>query len=178
MGTGVAPDFAAEWQAQHPEATLLQCDLRALHPSELPAFDVLIGGIPCTCHSILGRAKKRLAGKPELSDTGDLFLLVVTLLSECPPLRCLRMCLLSAAALPVSCWGRICGASAIARATRGRWCRCPSACGCCGRPRLKATCPNGVKRSSGKRLGQVESQNRKASSDPEVKLSPRSPARP
>jgi hypothetical protein len=84
-GVEINPDFADEWQAQHPEATLVQSDLRALHPSELPAFDMLIGGIPCTCHSNLGRAKKRLAGKPELGDTGDLFLPVVTLVSERMP---------------------------------------------------------------------------------------------
>ena len=78
-------DFADEWQAQHPEATLVQSDIRALHTSELPEFDVLIGGIPCTCHSNLGRAKKGLAGKPELGDNGDLFLPVVTLISERMP---------------------------------------------------------------------------------------------
>jgi DNA (cytosine-5)-methyltransferase 1 len=84
-GVEINPDFADEWQAQHPEATLVQADLRALHPSEFPEFDVLIGGIPCTCHSHLGRAKKSLAGKPELGDTGDLFLPVVTLVSERMP---------------------------------------------------------------------------------------------
>ena len=81
-GVEIEPDFADEWQAQHPEATLVQSDIRSLHTSELPEFDVLIGGIPCTCHSNLGRAKKSLAGKPELGDTGDLFLPVVTLVSE------------------------------------------------------------------------------------------------
>jgi DNA (cytosine-5)-methyltransferase 1 len=84
-GVEINPDYADEWQAQHPEATLVQADLRALHMSELPEFDVLIGGIPCTCHSTLGRAKKSLARKPELGDTGDLFLPVVTLVSERMP---------------------------------------------------------------------------------------------
>jgi DNA (cytosine-5)-methyltransferase 1 len=84
-GVEVEPDFADEWQAQHADATLVQADLRALHTSELPEFDVLIGGIPCTCHSNLGRAKKRLAGQPELGDTGDLFLPVLTLVSEQMP---------------------------------------------------------------------------------------------
>ena len=84
-GVEIEPHFADEWQAQHPDATLVQSDIRALHPSELPEFDVLIGGIPCTCHSNLGRAKKRLAGKPELGDTGDLFLPIVTLVSERMP---------------------------------------------------------------------------------------------
>ena len=52
--------------------------IRSLHVPELPEFDVLIGGIPCTSHSNLGRAKKGLAGKPELGDTGDLFLPALT----------------------------------------------------------------------------------------------------
>jgi site-specific DNA-cytosine methylase len=43
-----------------------------LHATELPEFDMVIGGIPCPCHSNMGRAKKTLAGKPELDDTGDL----------------------------------------------------------------------------------------------------------
>jgi hypothetical protein len=84
-GVEIEPDFADEWQAQHAEATLVQSDIRALHTSELPLFDVLIGGIPCTCHSNLGRAKKSLAGKPELGDKGDLFLPVVKLVSERMP---------------------------------------------------------------------------------------------
>jgi DNA (cytosine-5)-methyltransferase 1 len=84
-GVEINPDFADEWQARYPDATLVQADMRALHTSELPEFDMLIGGIPCTCHSKLGRAKKRLAGKPELGDTGDLFLPVVTLVSERMP---------------------------------------------------------------------------------------------
>ena len=44
-----------------------------------------MGGIPCTSHSNLGRAKKGLAGKPELGDTGDLFLSVVSLINERMP---------------------------------------------------------------------------------------------
>lgn len=84
-GVEIEPDFADEWQARHPEATLVQADVRALHPSELPEFEVLIGGIPCTSHSNLGRAKKGLAGRPELGDTGDLFLPVVSLVRERMP---------------------------------------------------------------------------------------------
>ena len=84
-GLEIEPDFADEWQARHPDAALIQADIRALHSSELPAFDVLIGGIPCTSHSNLGRAKKSLAGKPELGGAGDLFLQVVTLVSERMP---------------------------------------------------------------------------------------------
>ena len=44
-GVEIEPDFADEWQAQHAAATLVQSDIRALHTSELPEFDVLIGGM-------------------------------------------------------------------------------------------------------------------------------------
>lgn len=84
-GVEIEPDFADEWQARHCDAALFQTDIRALHTSDLPEFDVLIGGIPCTSHSNLGRAKKSLAGTPELGDTGDLFLPVLTFLSERMP---------------------------------------------------------------------------------------------
>jgi DNA (cytosine-5)-methyltransferase 1 len=84
-GLELNPDYADEWQARHPDVTLMQADIRSLQTTDLPEFDVLIGGIPCTSHSPLGRAKKGLAGKPELGDTGDLFLPVVTLISERMP---------------------------------------------------------------------------------------------
>jgi DNA (cytosine-5)-methyltransferase 1 len=64
---------------------LIQADIRALHMSEVPEFDVLIGGIPCTCHSNLGRAKKHLAGRPEIGEEGDLFLPVLSLISQRMP---------------------------------------------------------------------------------------------
>ena len=79
------PDFADEWQHKHPDAALYQSDIRAIQPAEYPEFDLLIGGIPCTSHSNLGRAKKGLSGQPELGDTGDLFLPVLTLISERMP---------------------------------------------------------------------------------------------
>ena len=84
-GIEIEPDFADEWQAKHSDAILVQADIRSLHATELPEFDVLIGGIPCTSHSNLGRAKKGLAGKPELGDTGDLFLPALTLVSDRMP---------------------------------------------------------------------------------------------
>jgi DNA (cytosine-5)-methyltransferase 1 len=84
-GIEIEPSFADEWQAANPHALLVQSDIRAVHHSELPDFDVLIGGIPCTCHSNFGRAKKKLAGKPELGDSGDLFLPALTLVSERMP---------------------------------------------------------------------------------------------
>lgn len=84
-GIEIEPDFADEWQGRHPEALLVQADIRSLLTTELPEFSILIGGIPCTSHSNLGRAKKDLARKPELGDTGDLFLPVLTLISERMP---------------------------------------------------------------------------------------------
>ena len=84
-GIEIEPDFADEWQAKHPAATIVQSDIRSLHHSDIPEFDVMIGGIPCTSHSNLGRAKNKLAGKPELGETGDLFLPVLSLISERMP---------------------------------------------------------------------------------------------
>lgn len=84
-GIEVEPRFADVWQAAHPEAALIQADIRAVDVSDLPPFDILIGGIPCTSHSNLGRAKKGLAGKPELGDTGDLFIPVLSLVRDRMP---------------------------------------------------------------------------------------------
>ena len=84
-GIEIDPRFADIWQAAHPDAALIQANIRAVETSDLPEFDILIGGIPCTSHSTLGRAKKGLAGKPELGDTGDLFLPVIGIVRERMP---------------------------------------------------------------------------------------------
>lgn len=84
-GVEIDPLFADEWQAQNPAATIIQADVRRLHSSELPDFDIVVGGIPCTCHSSLGRAKKGLAKRPESGDAGDLFIPVLGLISERMP---------------------------------------------------------------------------------------------
>ncbi|MEO7676623.1 MAG: DNA cytosine methyltransferase [Verrucomicrobiota bacterium] len=84
-GVEIEPNFADEWQARHADAILVQADIRALQTKDFPDFDILIGGIPCTCHSNMGRAKKGLAGRPELGDSGDLFLPAVNLISERMP---------------------------------------------------------------------------------------------
>lgn len=84
-GIEIEPDYADEWQAKHLDALLIQADIRSIHVNELPPFDVLMGGIPCTSHSNLGRAKKSLAGKPEVGDTGDLFLPVLHLINARMP---------------------------------------------------------------------------------------------
>jgi site-specific DNA-cytosine methylase len=49
----------------------------------------LIAAIPCTSHSALGRAKKSLAGKPELGDTGDLYLSVAHIIAHHLPAACI-----------------------------------------------------------------------------------------
>lgn len=87
-GVEVEAKFADVWQASHPAATLFQADVRRIHPSEYPAHDVLVAAIPCTSHSMLGRAKKSLAGRPELGDSGDLFLCVAELVATRLPLAC------------------------------------------------------------------------------------------
>ena len=67
---------------------LIQADIRRIHPSEYPRHDVLVAAIPCTSHSLLGRAKKSLRGKPELGESGDLFLCICALVATHLPLAC------------------------------------------------------------------------------------------
>lgn len=87
-GIELEPKFADIWQAAHPSAILYQTDIRRVHPIELPTHEILIASIPCTSHSTLGRAKKSLAGKPELGDTGDLYLSVAEMIAHRLPLAC------------------------------------------------------------------------------------------
>jgi site-specific DNA-cytosine methylase len=87
-GFELVPKFADIWEKAHPQATLFQTDIRLVHPSEIPEHDVLIASIPCTSHSTLGRAKKSLAGKPELGDTGDLYLSVAHIAAHHLPAAC------------------------------------------------------------------------------------------
>jgi DNA (cytosine-5)-methyltransferase 1 len=84
-GIEISPAYADEWQTAHTEATLVQADIRAVESADLPAFDLLIGGIPCTSHSNLGRAKNNLAGRPELGESGDLFIPVLALVRDRMP---------------------------------------------------------------------------------------------
>ena len=88
-GIEVEPRYADVWQRAHPDATLYQTDVRRLHPSDLPPHDVLVASIPCTSHSALGRAKKSLAGRPELGDTGDLYISICEFIAHRLPLACL-----------------------------------------------------------------------------------------
>jgi DNA (cytosine-5)-methyltransferase 1 len=87
-GVEIEPRFADVWQSAHREAVLIQADIRRIHPSEYPRYDVLVAAIPCTSHSLLGRAKKSLAGRPELGDSGDLFLCIAELVASHLPLAC------------------------------------------------------------------------------------------
>ncbi len=87
-GIEIEPRYADVWQAAHPDALLIQADVRLIHPSEYPAHEVLVAAIPCTSHSPLGRAKKSLRQKPELGDTGDLFLCIASLVATHLPLAC------------------------------------------------------------------------------------------
>ena len=87
-GVEVEPKYADVWQQAHPNATLYQADIRRIHPTELPAHEILVASIPCTSHSTLGRAKKSLSGKPELGDTGDLYLSVAQIIAHHLPMAC------------------------------------------------------------------------------------------
>lgn len=87
-GVEIEPRFADVWQAAHRDAVLIQADVRRIHPSELPQHEVLVAAIPCTSHSPLGRAKKALKNKPELGDTGDLFLSIAAIVATHLPLAC------------------------------------------------------------------------------------------
>lgn len=87
-GIEVEAKYADVWQHAHRRAILFQADIRRIHATEVPAHDVLVASIPCTSHSTLGRAKKSLAGKPELGDTGDLYLSVAQIVAHHLPLAC------------------------------------------------------------------------------------------
>lgn len=87
-GVEIDPVFADEFAAKHPNADQIVGDFRRMMPAELPEFDVLIAGIPCTSHSNQGRAKKGLAGRPELGDTGDLYVPVLSLIAARMPAAC------------------------------------------------------------------------------------------
>jgi DNA (cytosine-5)-methyltransferase 1 len=82
------PNYADEFARKHPEADLILGDFRSMSPEELPPFQVLVAGIPCSEHSNQGRAKKGLAGRPELGELGDLYVHVLALVAARMPLAC------------------------------------------------------------------------------------------
>ncbi len=85
-GIELEPDYADVWHRRNSKATLIQSDIRLVHPSEIPPFQIGISGIPCTSHSLLARAKHSLAGKPELGETGDLFISMTSIAAYHMPL--------------------------------------------------------------------------------------------
>ncbi len=88
-GIEIEPKYADIWQHSHPDALLIQADIRRLHATDFPRHDILVASIPCTSHSNLGRAKKSLAGRPELGESGDLYLSICELVAHHLPLACL-----------------------------------------------------------------------------------------
>lgn len=87
-GVEINPDYADEFAAKHPEAEIVMGDFRKMCPAELPEFDGIIAGIPCSEHSNQGRAKKSLAGVPELGELGDLYIPVLALVAARLPSFC------------------------------------------------------------------------------------------
>ena len=82
----ISHEYAAEYGRKHPKAHILQGDFRAMDTTEVPTFDLLVAGIPCTEHSAQGRAKKALAGIPELGAVGDLYIPILGLIATRMPL--------------------------------------------------------------------------------------------
>lgn len=87
-GVDVDPLGLDDFQAKHPTADVISGDIRRILPEELPAFEMLVAGIPCNEHSNQGRAKKSLAGVPELGELGDLYVHVLGLVAARMPLAC------------------------------------------------------------------------------------------
>lgn len=88
-GVEINPDYADEFGAKYPEAEVILGDFRKMHVNELPEFDGIVAGIPCSEHSNQGRAKKSLAGIPELGELGDLYIPVLGLVAARMPAFCL-----------------------------------------------------------------------------------------
>jgi DNA (cytosine-5)-methyltransferase 1 len=84
-GMEINPSYADVWEAKNPDAMIIAADIRLVHPAELPRFDMLLAGIPCTSHSPMGRAKKGLKDRPEAGDTGDLFVHVLNIIGHHMP---------------------------------------------------------------------------------------------
>lgn len=87
-GVEIDPAFYDEFSAKHPHAEIVAGDFRRMMPAELPEFEVLVAGIPCSEHSNQGRAKKGLAKRPELGELGDLFVPVLGLVAARMPAAC------------------------------------------------------------------------------------------
>ena len=79
------PTYADEFSRKHPDAEIIMGDFRKMQHEELPDFDVLVAGIPCTDHCPPGRSKNALSKKPELGHSGDLYIPVLALIAARMP---------------------------------------------------------------------------------------------
>jgi|GEM_PF-833011 len=77
--------YADIYCANHPSAEIIEGNIRTIAEPEYPDFDILTAGIPCTCHSTMGRTKNRLKGRPEIGEQGDLFIPVLSLIQRRMP---------------------------------------------------------------------------------------------
>lgn len=84
-GVEIDPSYADEFSRKHHDANIIIGDFRRMLPQELPEFDGIFAGIPCSEHSNQGRAKKKLAGIPELGELGDLYVHVLALMAARMP---------------------------------------------------------------------------------------------
>lgn len=69
--------FADSYSVKYPGTPVMHMDIRDFDPADAPNGALFVIGLPCTDHSNAGRAKKGLAGKPELGESGDLFVPVL-----------------------------------------------------------------------------------------------------
>ncbi len=81
--------YADEFARKHPDAEIIIGDFRSMHPYELPEFDILLAGIPCTEHSNYGITKKSLKGQSEFGEAGDLFIPTLSLVAARMPAACI-----------------------------------------------------------------------------------------
>ena len=79
------PSFADIWCKRHTGAELILSDISRVRPEDLPDADLWQIGLPCTSHSTQGRAKKKLAGRPEDGDSGWLFAPTLSLIAARMP---------------------------------------------------------------------------------------------
>lgn len=85
---GDRPDFSEILSKEDFERLDRPGDITALHPSQVPDHDVLVGGFPCQPFSLAGVSKKQSLGKPhgfEDPTQGTLFFNVKEIITEKRP---------------------------------------------------------------------------------------------
>jgi DNA (cytosine-5)-methyltransferase 1 len=88
-GLEVEPKFADIWAEANPNATLIQGDIRAVSPLDIPDCDAIFAGIPCNNHSTMGRAKNGLVGAAaEGGNYGGLYTDVLSMVRHKRPSVC------------------------------------------------------------------------------------------